>query len=211
MTITTLFEQLPTVEWHNDTPFAIAKLKKGYAKLLAQKALEYEPYINTLELSEITLGQGLTNATGARYQRYNVFMLDGAYMPLYLAARHTFRALLEGINHAMFPCYIRSWYNITRESHDIGRHTHEAKFIGSFLAFAEGSTTGYGPLKDSNALDHVFKNEDGMLLFTTSNSANFHEVSTWYNPDHPRISYAFDIYEQALFKPNKHTIPFEGL
>jgi len=205
-----IFKELPRLEWYNDTPFVLAKLMPDYAALLFQKALEYEPKIIELEARPIDPLQIFTNPTGSRYPFYNSFLLDCTYMPLYLAVRHCFRFMLQALNQEIFPSFIHSWYNISRKGHYIERHTHQAQFIGSFLAFAEGSTTSYGPLKNSNEKDHVFENHNGMLILTKSDMSNFHEVSEWTNPDHPRISYAFDIIDHCKFNPKSPYIPFDG-
>jgi hypothetical protein len=205
-----IFKELPRLEWHNDTPFVLAKLMPDYTALLSLKALEYEPKIVQLEARPLNPLQIFTNPTGARYPSFNSFLLDGAYMQLYLAVRHCFRFLLNAIEQENYSSFIHSWYNISRIGHRIERHTHQAQFIGSFLAYTEGSTTSYGPLKDSNEKDHVFENQNGMLILTKSNMANFHEVSQWTNPDHPRISYAFDIIDYTLFKPGSLYIPLDG-
>ena len=205
-----IFKELPRTEWHNDTPFVLAKLMPNYAAILAQKALEFESDIVKLKAKPIDPLQIFTNPTGARYPFYNSFLLDGVYIQLYLAVRHCYRFLLNAIQKDNHPTFIHSWYNISRNGHRIERHTHHAQYIGSFMAFAEGSTTSYGPLKYASEKDHVFENQNGMLLLTESNKGNFHEVSKWTNPEHPRISYAFDINDYSKYKPNSTYIPFDG-
>jgi hypothetical protein len=205
-----IFKELPKLEWYNDTPFVFAKLVPDYAALLAQKALEFEPEIVNFEARPLGPLQIFTNPTGARYPYYNSFLLDGDYIHLYLAARHCFKFLLNALKHENYPSFIHSWYNISQIGHRIERHTHQAQYIGSFLAFAEGSTTSYGPLKYASEKDHVFENHNGMLILTKSDMSNFHEVSEWTNPDHPRISYAFDIIDHNKFNPKSTYIPFDG-
>lgn len=205
-----IFIEKPYMEYHHDTPFAIARLNTKYANLLSKLALKYEPQI--MELNPDKNWNNLYHKkTSSRYKNYNIFLFDSAYMNLFLAVRSLFRYFLEQIEHKPYPCYIRSWVNINRNGEGMFRHTHEAKIIGSFLAFTEGAYTSYGPLKDSNEKDHIFENKDGLLLITKSNNGNFHEVSTWHNDKHPRISYAFDIIEQFLYKQNSNYIPFDGL
>lgn len=198
------------MEYHHDTPFAIARLNVKYAHLLAKLALKYEKQVMKLEPDK-NWSQVYQNTTSARYNKYNVFLLDSAYMNLFLATRTLFRYFLEQTENKLYPCYIRSWYNISKQGEDIFRHTHEARIIGSFLAFTEGAYTSYGPLKDSNEKDHIFENKDGLLIITKSNMGNYHEVSPWHNQEYPRVSYAFDIKEQCLFKQGNYYIPFDGL
>lgn len=206
-----LFIEKPYLEWHHETPFAIARLNVKYAHLLSKLALKYESEILTLNADEFWESKN-KNSTNSRYHNYNSFLLDSAYLNLFLSLRKLFRFFLEETNYKPFPSYVRSWYNITREGQCIIRHTHTAKFIGSFLAFTEGenSFTSYGNSPDSNKDDYRFENKDGLLLITRSEGKNFHEVPIWTNPEHPRISYAFDIIPQFNYKTNKGYIPFDG-
>lgn len=210
MNIESLFVENPRLEWHNNMPFVLAKLDKGYAHFLADLALEYEPHILTLPVHPKWARLMEQNPTGSRYSSYNTFLLHSSYMPLFGALKKTYDFYLEALQKSRRPTYLQSWLNIHRKNQKLSRHQHQAPVIGSFLARAEGSTTRYGLSKEISTDDQIFSNEDGVLLMT-SGPGHYHEVSTWQNQDKPRVSYAFDIVDAVAWRSDKVLIPFDSL
>jgi hypothetical protein len=204
-----LFIERPSLEWHHNIPFALARLNIAYAGMLTKLAIQYESEIVKLKPDKKWKLISAGNPTGSRYPSYNTFMLNPGFMPLFLALRQTFRFLLEQIGQEPYSCYLGSWFNIHREGQNLHRHTHSARFIGSFAAFTEGSSTSYGPLQDSDAEDHTFYHRNGSLIVSRGGE-NYHQVSVWNNPEHPRVSFAFDIIDQSKWKSNSFLIPFDG-
>lgn len=203
------FTVKPRMEWHSKRPFAIARLPVDYAHDLARLALEREEQIKELPVSRGWEHREADNPTGSRYQAYNAFLLSAQCLPLYFALRATLSFFLRELRMAETFTTVTSWYNVHREGQRLQRHLHEAPFIGSFIAWGEGSTTTYGPYPKSSPYDHAFSNVDGHLLVTLG-PRHHHEVSVWHDPDHPRVSYAFDIHKYDTIPHDRypHGRPF---
>src|SRR5688500_18606511 len=97
-----IFIEEPRLEWHHDTPFAIARLNVKYAHLLSRLALQYEAEILSLEPDKKWQDEKQVNTTSSRYASYNIFLIDSAYLNLFLSVRTLFRFLLWETGHQAF-------------------------------------------------------------------------------------------------------------
>lgn len=201
------FVEPPRVEWHRGRPFAFSRLPEGYARELEALAHRLAPELDSVEpRPEMMRWAG---PYGSRYAGYNIFALDPAYLPLFWATRATYRALMEAMKLTRgFSC-VRGWLNIQEQGERIGRHLHEAQFIGTFAARAEGSQTRFGLLADRTDDDIVVENVDGQLMLTFGLS-HHHETSAWERSDAARVTYAVEIIPAAQWKPKSLRIPFDG-
>jgi hypothetical protein len=186
------FEVQPRLEWHNLRPFAIARLPLDYARRLTELAMRCEPAVTGLSVAEGWLERAAENPTGSRYKSYNSFELHPEMGLLLRALRETYGFLRGQIGAPRVPVSVQSWYNVHRAGQRLHRHVHEARYIGSFCAYGEGSFTRYGPSAETDESDYALPNHDGQLLVTLGRN-HYHEVSVWEDEAHPRVSYAFDI------------------
>lgn len=203
------FVEPPRLEWHARRPFVIARLPAEFAKTLTSVALEREKQITQLAVTRGWEGMAEANPTTARYSKYNVFLLDPRCLPLYFALRSMYRFMLETTGNPNTPRVIQGWCNVHRKGQHLHRHEHDATYIASFAAFAEGSTTSYGPFPVHTEHDHPFEQRDGQLIMTEG-PRNFHEVSVWQREDSPRVTYAFDIYDADHWDTKHVLLPFDA-
>ena len=201
-----LFVEPPRVETHR-RPFAFARMPEDYAHELAAVAERLAPGLDRLPPKEGMLGWA--GPYGARFSRYNLFLLDPAFDRLLLALRATYRALVEAMRIEPRPRRIHAWMNIQREGERIGRHLHNAPFIGTFAARAGGSETRYGLSRERSDADFVVPNRDGQLLVTPG-KLHYHETSPWSRRDAPRVTFAFDIVGAEEGDDNPLRLPFDG-
>jgi hypothetical protein len=199
------FLEPPRVEWLGDRPFAFSRLPLDYARELEAVAHRLAPDLLDLEPKEEMLP--MAGPFGARFLHYNVFLLDPAFLPLFVALRVTYCALLDEIRAPNRPSFARAWMNIHRQGERIGRHQHKAEYIATFAARAEGSVTTFGPYKRPDDNDVRVANCDGQIIVTLA-FANWHETSAWHRDDVDRVTYAFDF--TGHWFPNSMQIPFEG-
>jgi hypothetical protein len=211
------FVEKPRLEWHNKRPFAIARLPTQYAHALAQIALDREEFIKSLPVSEDWQESAVREVVSSRYQNYNALVLSLRCVPLFVAIRSTYRYLLGNMEVVEKFATLQCWVNIHRKGQHLTRHLHgKVPLIGAFIARGEGSTTSYGPSPVADERDHAFENRDGRLLITWG-GPHYHEVSTWEDSEHPRVSYGFNINflpEEDTNNIDKvmypHLIPFDG-
>ena len=202
-----LFVDMPHVEWRAGRPFAFARLSLDYARRLETLAHRFAPALDDLEPKEKMLPWA--GPYGARYAAYNVFLLDGACLPMFLALRETYRTLLDAMGQEPRPRFVKAWLNIQQAGEQIGRHAHKASFIGVFAARAEGSETRFGTSQEPRDDDVTIPNLDGQLVVTYGHN-HFHETSAWERADVARVSYAFDIVGEDGWKADRVQIPFDG-
>lgn len=146
---------------------------------------------------------------GSRFAGYNIFLLDSAFLPLFWAMKATYRTLMEAMELERRTCCIRGWFNIQQAGERIGRHLHQAKFIGTFAARAEGSDTRFGLTEKAHEDDVVIPNKDGQLLMTFGLN-HYHETSEWERTDVPRVTYATDIVPAEQWSAKTLQVPFDG-
>jgi hypothetical protein len=200
------FVEPPRVEWHRGRPFAFGRLPEDYARELEALAHELAPKLDALEpRAEMLPWAG---PYGSRFAGYNIFLLEGAFLPLFRATQALYLSLVEAMALTRGSCCLRGWLNIQQAGERIGRHTHEAKFIGTFAARAEGSETRFGLFKDVLKDDVVIPNRDGQLLLTFG-LHHFHETSPWHRSDVARVTYAMDVVSEESWRPVPPQIPFD--
>lgn len=202
-----IFTEMPRVEWRGLRPFAFARLSRDYARQLESLAHRLAPELDRLEPKAKMLPWA--GPYGARFSRYNIFLLDPAYLPLFLALRHTYRTFLEATKAPRSARFLRAWLNIHQAGEQIGRHLHDATFIGTFAARAEGSETRYGGSSERDEDDVVIPNVDGQLVLTVG-KRHYHETSCWERSDVARVTYAFDILGEEGWRANRVQMPFDG-
>jgi hypothetical protein len=204
---TLTFVEPPRVEWRRGRPFAFARLPEDYARELEALAHRLSPELDEVEPKPDMMRWA--GPYGSRFAGYNIFLLDPAYLPLFWAMRATYRTLIEAMKvKRRFSC-VRGWLNIQKHGEHIGRHLHEAQFIGTFAARAEGSETRFGLLPDRTDDDIVIENVNGQLLLTFGLS-HYHETSAWERSDAARVTYAVDIVPAEQWKGKSLRIPFDG-
>jgi hypothetical protein len=195
------------VEWHRRRPFAFARLPEYYARELEALAHALAPRLDELKAEEGMLPWA--GPYGSRFAQYNIFLLDPAFLPLFWAMRALYRELIGAMAIARRACCLRGWLNVQQAGENIGRHLHQAKFIGTFAARAEGSETRFGLFKDKPQDDVVIPNIDGQLLLTFGLS-HFHETSPWNRGDVARVTYAMDVTEAERWTQKSVQIPFDS-
>jgi hypothetical protein len=200
-----LFVEPPRIETHR-RPFAFARMSEDYAHDLAELAERLAPGLERLPPKESMLDWA--GPFGARFSRYNLFLLDPAFDRLLLALRATYRALMEAMQIERRPRLVHAWMNIQKEGERIGRHLHHAPFIGTFAARARGSDTRYGLGRARNDNDLVVPNRDGQLIVTPG-KLHYHETSPWPRADAPRVTFAFDIVTREGEEPDSLRLPFD--
>lgn len=200
-----LFVEPPRVETHR-RPFALARMSEDYAHGLADLAERLAPGLDSLPPNEGMLPWA--GPYGARFTRYNLFMLDPAFDRLLLALRATYRALVEAMRIEARPRSVYGWLNIQHEGERIGRHLHDAPFIGSFAARAEGSETRFGLTKEPSDRDFPVGNRDGQLIVTPG-KLHYHETTPWPRRDAPRVTFAFDIVSREEWGDRPLLLPFD--
>lgn len=200
-----LFVEPPRVELHH-RPFAFARMSEDYAHDLADLAERLAPGLDGLSPQEGMLAWA--GPYGARFSRYNLFLLDPAFDRLLLALRATYRALVESIGTEPRPRSVYAWLNIHHEGERIGRHLHHAPFIGSFAARAEGSETRFGLTREPGSRDFPIANRDGLLIVTPG-KLHYHETTPWPRRDAPRVTFAFDIVSGEEWDDRPLVLPFD--
>ena len=203
---TQIFVEMPHVEWRGLRPFAFARLPPSYAEQLAVLAHRLAPDLAKLEPKAEMLPWA--GPFGARFSRYNIFLLDSAYLRLFVALRLTYRALLDATKVKPRDRFARAWLNIHQAGEQIARHHHDAPFIGTFAAYAEGSCTRYGHSRERSDEDVTIPNVDGQLIVTPG-KLHFHETTVWERSDAARVTYAFDIIGAEGWNPNRVQVPFD--
>jgi len=201
-----LFEEFPRIEYHR-RPFAFARLRDDYARELAHVAERIAPDLDGLPPQEGMLGWA--GPYGARFSRYNLFLLDPAFDRLLVAVRATYRVLREAMRMEPRPQLIYAWQNIHREGERIGRHLHHAAFIGTLAARAEGSETRFGLSRERSDDDFVVPNRDGQLILTLG-QLHYHETTPWPRRDAARVTFAFDIVRRKGEDHHPLQLPFDA-
>jgi hypothetical protein len=201
-----LFDEPPRVENHG-RPFAFARMPKDYTDELAALAERIAPELDRLPPQQQMLAWA--GPYGARFSKYNLFLLDPAFDRLLLAVRATYRALCDAVRIKPRPRLIYAWQNIQREGERIGRHLHHAPFIGTFAARAEGSETRFGLSRERSDDDFVVPNRDGELIVTLG-KLHYHETSPWPRKDAARVTFAFDIITREGEDHHPLKLPFDG-
>jgi hypothetical protein len=201
-----IFVEAPYVEWRGLRPFAFARLSPSYAGQLAELAHRLAPDLAQLEPKAEMLPWA--GPFGARFSRYNIFLLDSAYHPLFVALRSTYRALIEATKVERRARFLRAWLNIHQAGESIARHLHDAPFIGTFAAHAEGTSTRYGHTRERSDDDVEIPNIDGQLTVTLG-KLHYHETTVWERSDSARVTYAFDIIGEEGWNPKRVQIPFD--
>lgn len=201
-----LFVDPPRVEVHR-RPFAFARMSEDYAHELADLAERLAPELDRLAPQEGMLGWA--GPYGARFSKYNLFLLDPAFDRLLLALRATYRTLIEAMRIEPKRRLVYGWLNIQREGERIGRHLHHAPFIGTFAARARGSETRYGLTRERGDDDFVIPNRDGQLILTPG-KLHYHETSPWPRRDRSRVTFAFDIVTREGEDHHPLQLPFDG-
>jgi hypothetical protein len=202
-----IFAEMPRVEWRGHRPFAFARLSLDYTRQLETLAHRLAPDLDRLQPQAKMLPWA--GPYGARFSRYNIFLLDTAYLPLFLALRHTYRTLIDDTKAPRRARFLRAWLNIHQAGEQIGRHLHDAAFIGTFAARAEGSNTRYGGTRERSDADVIIPNLDGQLVLTLG-KGHYHETTAWERDDAARVTYAFDILGEDEWNANCVQIPFDG-
>lgn len=202
-----VFVEMPRVEWHGRRPFAFARLSQTYAGQLTQLAHRLAPDLAQLEPKAKMLPWA--GPYGARFSRYNIFLLDSAYIPLFGALRSTYRALIDATKAERRARFLRAWLNIHQAGEQIGRHHHDASFIGTFAAQAEGSCTRFGISPERSEEDVTIPCIDGQLIVTVG-KLHYHETSIWERGDIARVTYAFDIVGEEGWRADRVQLPFDG-
>ena len=203
---TDLFVEPPRIETRR-RPFAFARLPEDYALELALLAERIAPELDRLSPREEMLPWA--GPYGARFSRYNLFLLDPAFDRLLSALRSTYRALVEAMRIEPKPRLVHGWLNIQREGERIGRHLHHAPFIGTFAARAEGSETRYGLSRERSDEDFVIPNRNGQIVVTPG-KLHYHETSPWTRRDSARVTFAFDIVAREGEDHHPLQLPFDG-
>jgi hypothetical protein len=201
------FVEPPRVEWHRGRPFAFARLPEDYARTLEKLAHELAPKLDALEAKPNMLPWA--GPYGARFTGYNIFLLDPACLPLFWAMKATYRALIEAMKLERRSCCARAWLNIQQVGERIGPHLHDAKFVGTFAARAEGSDTRFAlgdePIEDGVIIPNV----DGQLVLTFG-LRHRHDTTEWRRRDVARVTYAVDIRSDDAWSEKAVQVPFDA-
>jgi hypothetical protein len=201
------FVEPPRVEWHRGRPFAFSRLPEDYARRLEALAHNLAPRLEALDAAPEMLNWA--GPYGARFNRYNIFLLDAAYLPLFWAMRATYRTLIEAMRLERRSCCARGWLNIQQAGERIGPHLHEAKFVGTFAARAQGSDTRFTLLEDKMEDGVIIPNVDGQLLLTFG-AHHRHDTTEWQRTDVARVTYAIDILAADKWSANNIQVPFDA-
>ena len=203
-----LFVEKPHVDWMEDRPFAFSRLTDQYANALEKLAVAKENEIKLCPVDPRWEKIADKNPTTARYSSYSVFLLSPLTLPLFFAIRETYKQLLLELKENPYPRFIQCWCNIHRAAESLARHKHPYSFIGTFSAYAEGSTTRYGNSRDPSTTDVVINHVTGQLMVTTGQE-HWHDTSVWYSSERVRVTYAFDILNAERWNPQQVFLPFD--
>lgn len=203
----TSFAEPPRVEWHRGRPFAFSRLPEDYARRLEAVAHELAPRVAALESAPGMLPWAGTY--GARFAYYNIFQLHPACLPLFWSMKATYLALIEAMGVERRSSCARGWFNIQRAGERIGPHVHEAKFVGTFAARAEGSDTRFALVEDRMEDGVVIPNVDGQLLLTFG-AHHCHDTTEWQRTDVARVTYAIDILPAEKWSGSHVQVPFDA-
>lgn len=201
------FAEPPRVEWHRKRPFAFARLPEHYARRLEGLAHQLAPEVEALEAKPDMLPWA--GPYGSRFTGYNIFLMDSAFLPLFWAMKATYLALIEAMKIERRSCCARGWINIQQAGERIAPHTHQAKFVGTFAARAEGSDTRFALIEDRMEDGIVIPNLDGQLLLTFG-AHHLHDTTEWHRHDVPRVTLAIDIMPEERWTRKSVQIPFDA-